>query len=70
MIPTHSCSFAYKTYFLFFLHLFVSAFALLLFFATAAVVLYVLVAVESLDPAANPKTSLKSEFTLFQSLSR
>ena len=51
-----------------FLHLFVSAFALLLFFATAAVVFYVLVAVESLDPAENPKTSLKSEFTFFQSL--
>ena len=53
-----------------FLHLFVSAFALLLVSATAAVVFYVLVAVESLDPAANPKTSLKSEFTFFQSLSR
>ena len=50
-----------------FLHLFVSAFALLLFSATAAVVFYVLVAVESLDPAENPKTSLKSEFTFFQS---
>lgn len=57
MIPTHSCSFAYKTYyFLFFC--FVSAFALFLFSATAAVVFYVLVAFESLDPAANSKTSL------------
>ena len=45
-----------------FLQLFVSAFALLLFSATAAVVFYVLVAVESLDPAARESENVAKKW--------